>query len=55
MKSAAVDCGNFDLRGKKHKRLSCGCCTALNLKEEYFEKLARKEIKEHDPQDCQTK
>jgi hypothetical protein len=28
------DAGQFKLKGKKHKHLSCGCCTISNLKQE---------------------
>jgi len=38
--------GNMNMRGKKVARMRCGCCTARNLKEWYFDKLAKKEAKE---------
>lgn len=38
--------GNINLKGKKTKALSCGCCIAFNLKDKQREKLAKKEIRE---------
>ncbi len=38
------DAGQFKLKGKKHKNLSCGCCTISNYKHECFEKEAKEEI-----------
>ncbi len=38
------DAGQYKLKGKKHKHLSCGCCTVSNYKNECFEKEAKEEI-----------
>lgn len=38
---------NCKLRGKKTKRLSCGCCVMENTKNDYFWNLALKEITEY--------
>ena len=44
MKSLPVDLGNVNLKGKKSKLLSCGCCEAYNFKEKELIKEMNKEI-----------
>lgn len=43
MKSTFHKAGNFNLRGKKHKTLRCGCCEVQNFKDR---ELKREHIKE---------
>lgn len=38
---------NLNLKGKKFVMLSCRCCVCVNRKDEYFNKLAEKEIREY--------
>lgn len=38
--------GNVNLKGKKSKLMRCGCCSALDFREEYKKKLDKKLIKE---------
>ena len=45
MKSPAYRCGQHDLKGKKVKRLGCGCCTMYNFKDSYKEKIDKKTMK----------
>jgi hypothetical protein len=47
MKSCAVDCGNFNLRGIKTIGLSCKCCVVINFRESYRKTLDIKEIQEY--------
>lgn len=42
--------GCINLKGKKSLRLRCGCCESFNEKEEYFEKLAKKDMKNYENQ-----
>jgi hypothetical protein len=44
MKSNAYGVGNANLKGRKTKRLRCGCCDAINFKEDELKKIHRKEI-----------
>lgn len=44
-KSPAYNVCNCNMKGKKTKRLSCGCCTAYNRKEEYQAKLANQSMR----------
>jgi hypothetical protein len=37
---------HFNLKGKKTKRLCCGCCTMFNFKDHHREKEAQKYIAE---------
>lgn len=46
MKSNAFRVGNANLKGRKTKRLKCGCCTAINFREKELEKEAQKYMKE---------
>lgn len=46
MKSGPRNAGNYNLKGKKHHGLSCLCCEVQNFKEDYFTKLARKEMEQ---------
>ena len=46
MKSSGLNLGNVNLKGKKHKRLACGCCSALDLRSTYKEKQDNKYMKE---------
>lgn len=39
------DAGQYKLRGKKHMGLSCRCCSILDLREEYENKQADREIR----------
>jgi hypothetical protein len=50
MKSAGygVHLGSVNLKGKKVKRLRCGCCTAYDLRENELEKIHTKEMSEID-------
>ena len=41
------DAGQFKLRGKKHRHLTCGCCTLENWKDDCRKKEAEKEIKQY--------
>jgi len=52
MKSIGVPAkaGQHNLKGKKTKRLSCGCCSLQNLKDNYFKKLSNKEASMHQSQ-----
>lgn len=36
--------GCYKLRGKKYKRLPCGCCDLTNRKEDYFTALIKKDL-----------
>jgi hypothetical protein len=45
-KSLAGRMGNVNLRGKKHKVMSCGCCICTDLRDKYREIEARKDIAE---------
>lgn len=44
MKSNAYGVGNANLKGRKTKRLRCGCCNAVNFKEDELKKIQQKEI-----------
>jgi len=44
MRSLGLKCGNFNLKGKKSKKLSCQCGVARNLKEKSEQKRIQKEI-----------
>jgi hypothetical protein len=46
VKSLAGRMGNVNLRGKKHKVMSCGCCICTDLRDKYREIEARKEVAE---------
>lgn len=39
--------GGVNLKGKKVKRLRCGCCTAQDFREGELEKTQLKEIKDY--------
>ena len=45
MKSNAFGAGNANLKGRKTKRLRCGCCTAVNFKQDLLKKEHKKEIR----------
>lgn len=45
MKSNAYGVGNANLKGRKTKRLSCSCCTAVNFKEDMLKKIHIQEIR----------
>lgn len=48
MKSvSAVNLGSVNLKGKKEKRLRCGCCTAQDFRENELEKVHNKEIEKY--------
>lgn len=44
MKSNAYGAGNANLKGKKTKLLRCGCCEAVNFKEDELKKTHKKEM-----------
>lgn len=45
MKSvSAVNLGSVNLKGKKEKRLRCGCCTAQDFREKELEKRHKREM-----------
>lgn len=44
--SPAYGVGNANLKGKKTKRLRCGCCTAINFKEDELKKIHTKEMRD---------
>lgn len=46
MKSNAFGVGNANLKGRKTKRLGCGCCDAVNFKEDELKKIHRKEMRD---------
>lgn len=47
MKSpVAYGAGRFNLKGKKHKLLSCRCCEVINKKEEIIKEIELKEAKD---------
>jgi len=46
MKSTARHVGSVNLRGKKYKLLSCGCCEAQNFKDRELKREHLKQIKE---------
>ena len=35
---------NINMKGKKYKLLSCGCCDAVNLKHKCLDEIHEKEI-----------
>lgn len=39
--------GQFKLKGRKEKLLSCKCCVVLNLREQEYDKESSKEVKEY--------
>ena len=45
MKSNAFAVGGANLKGRKTKRLRCGCCTAVNFKEDELKKIHKKEMR----------
>jgi hypothetical protein len=45
MKSNAFGAGNVNLKGKKTMRFSCGCCDAVNFKEDELKKIHKKEMR----------
>ena len=45
MKSTAFGVGNVNLKGRKTKRLRCGCCDAINFKEDELKKIHKKEMR----------
>lgn len=38
--------GQAKLRGKKSKRMNCGCCTCLNHKDKIVERVRDQEVQE---------
>lgn len=46
MKSNAFSVGNANLKGRKTKRLRCGCCDAVNFKEDELKKIHHKEMRD---------
>lgn len=47
MKSTVINVGSVNLKGKKVKRLRCGCCTAYDMREDELKKTHLKEIREY--------
>ena len=45
MKSTARNVGNVNLKGKKTRLLRCGCCEAVNVKEDELRKEHKKEMR----------
>lgn len=45
MKSNAFGVGNANLKGRKTKRLRCGCCDAVNFKEDVLKKIHQQEMR----------
>lgn len=45
MKSNAFGAGSVNLKGKKTMRFRCGCCTAVNFKEDELKKIHKKEMR----------
>lgn len=45
MKSNAFGAGSVNLKGRKTKRLRCGCCTAVNFKQDELKKIHAKEMR----------
>lgn len=48
MKSTYVNVGSVNLKGKKSKRLRCGCCTAQDFREREMERAGLKQIRDFD-------
>lgn len=46
MKSAAVNVGNVNMRGKRTMPLSCGCCDALDLRDAERKRQDEREMRE---------
>ena len=36
---------NMNLRGKKHKSMSCYCCVAIDMRSDYMKKLHTQEMR----------
>jgi hypothetical protein len=51
MKSNAFGVGDINLKGRKSKRLRCGCCTAYNFKEKCLKKQHKKDMNNFDKKD----
>ena len=47
MRSGWFKAGQFNLRGKKSRLLSCGCCVARNFKDRELEKEHKKEMRKY--------
>lgn len=45
-KSTPVPVGNINLKGKKYRLLSCGCCEAYDMREDVRRREDEKEIRE---------
>ncbi len=48
MKSTGINIGSVNLKGKKVKRLRCGCCTAYDFREREMKRAGLKEIRNFD-------
>ena len=46
MRSTFHKAGNFNLRGKKHMHLRCGCCSVYNFRERELKKIHANDINE---------
>ena len=46
MKSNAFGAGSVNLKGKKTMRFRCGCCEAVNFKEDELKKIHTKEMRD---------
>jgi hypothetical protein len=43
-----IHAGDVNLRGKKHKTMSCGCCECIDYREQERVRELEKEIKDYD-------
>jgi len=39
-----IHAGNIKMRGKKHRLMGCGCCSAFDFRQKNLDKIFRKEI-----------
>lgn len=46
MHGGGLPVGNINLRGKKFRLLSCGCCAAIDVRDEVLEKEHKRDIAE---------
>ena len=42
-----LSAANFNLRGKKFKRVSCGCCYVIDFRDKIIDEIHNKEMKEY--------
>ena len=41
--------GNINMKGKKHRMMSCGCCYCIDYREDELKKEHMKEIRSYGP------